>query len=64
MQTTFQKRTIKIQPKHVNRRWNKHKEVPQLRLQGEWFKEAGFEPGQMVDVVVKSGMLTIRPCTV
>jgi len=37
------------------------KEVPKLRLTGLWLKQAGFKPGEKVQVEVKSQELTIKP---
>ena len=35
--------------------------VPQIRLQGKWLQEAGFNAGQDVTVVVEHGRLTVLP---
>ncbi|MDN5316102.1 MAG: toxic protein SymE [Thermoanaerobacterium sp.] len=36
------------------------KEVPQIRLQGKWLKELGFEIGKKIVVLAKNGVLVIR----
>lgn len=38
-----------------------YREVPKLRLTGLWLKQAGFEPGEKVQVEIKSNQLTIKP---
>jgi hypothetical protein len=37
------------------------KEVPRLPLTGLWLKQAGFEPGQKVQVEVKPNKLVLKP---
>ncbi len=34
--------------------------VPELRLEGNWFRNAGFEIGDVVEVVSKKGQVVIR----
>ena len=34
--------------------------VPQIRLKGRWLKQAGFEAGGQVNVVVEDGRLVIE----
>lgn len=36
------------------------KEVPQIRLQGKWLKELGFETGKKIVVLAENGVLEIR----
>jgi len=36
------------------------KEVPQIRLQGKWLKELGFETGKKIVVLAKNEVLEIR----
>lgn len=36
------------------------KEVPQIRLQGKWLKELGFEIEKKIVVLAKNGVLVIR----
>ena len=36
------------------------KEVPKLRLTGLWLKDAGFKPGEQVQVTVKDKELIIK----
>jgi hypothetical protein len=56
-------RRLKIQPKVIQKGNSFFDVRPQLLLQGNWFLDAGFSPGQHVDVQVKSGIITIKPCT-
>lgn len=35
------------------------KTIPSLKIAGEWFRAAGFEIGQSVDVQVKKGKLVL-----
>lgn len=35
--------------------------LPSLELSGAWFTAAGFRPGQLVNIEVLEGVLTIRP---
>lgn len=37
------------------------KEIPKLCLKGLWLKEAGFIPGEKVQVEVRHKHLTIKP---
>lgn len=41
-------------------RWRKHRRVPDLRLSGDWLRQAGFELGQEFEVEVVAGRLTIQ----
>ena len=50
-------RKLKIQ--RVGDPW-RGTEQPQIRLQGRWLREAGFEPDSRVDVEVREGRLIIR----
>jgi len=57
-------RTRKVQTRHkvsgyVGQR--KTKVSPVLELAGDWFRAAGFLPGQLVSIDVSSGLLIIRP---
>ena len=36
-----------------------NKEIPQIRLQGEWLKELGFEIGDQINVHCEGGRITI-----
>ena len=36
-----------------------NKEIPQIRLQGEWLKELGFEIGDQLNVHCEGGRITI-----
>lgn len=37
-----------------------YKEVPQIRIQGKWLSEAGFEPETAMNVVCEAGKLIIE----
>ena len=37
----------------------KYVPVPQIKLQGNWLQELGFEPGKNLNVNCKDGQLTI-----
>ncbi len=50
------------QIKKSNSFWTCEKEsvfVPQIRLQGKWLKECGFEPGSQVHIRCEHGKLVI-----
>ena len=34
---------------------------PSLELAGDWFRAAGFTPGQLVSIESGNGVITIRP---
>lgn len=55
-------RKLKILDHIIPARRNKPCRIfPALRLQGKWLQDAGFEPGQQVNVVVEQGRLVISP---
>ena len=37
-----------------------YKDVPQIRIQGKWLSDAGFEPGTAMNVVCEAGKLIIE----
>lgn len=53
-------RSLKIQPK---RRFNKYskKDVPEIKLCGNWLEKLGFEFGERVVVTAMPNLLIIRP---
>lgn len=53
-------RSLKIQPKT---RFNKYsqKDVPEIKLCGEWLQSLGFEQGTRVTVTSMPELLIIRP---
>jgi len=54
----------KIRPLTVSYVKNQsNKTVPLLRLQGDWFQQAGFNPGDQVKVEVSAGKLIITKHT-
>ena len=50
-------RKLKIQPKTVSRTF-KYVVVPEILLKGKWLEEAGFKPGQHVQIEQKKNKLT------
>jgi len=52
-------RSLKIQPK---RRFNKYsqKDVPEIKLCGDWLKNLGFQLGSRVTVISMKNLLIIR----
>jgi len=53
-------RKLKIHPKIILRRYNKTI-VPEILLKGKWLEEAGFKPGQNVEIQQKENKLIIVP---
>jgi hypothetical protein len=51
-------RKLKVAEKHVRNKWNE-KKVPELKLCGEWLRNAGFEPGDNCTIKVEKGRITI-----
>ncbi len=50
--------TIGSAPTHrFGRPW---REAPYLKISGKWFRDAGFNSGDIVEVDVKNGCLTIQ----
>ena len=38
--------------------------IPEIKLKGQWLKSAGFEAGDMIDLKVENGKLTIIKRTI
>ena len=38
-----------------------YKEIPKLRLTGIWLAQAGFKPGEKVQVEVKPNQIVLKP---
>ncbi len=53
-------RSLKIQPKFRSNKYSQ-KEVPEIKLCGEWLKQFGFEHGERVTVTSMENLLIIRP---
>lgn len=51
-------RRIKIQPKYIIRKYDKTI-VPEILLKGKWLEEAGFKPGQNVQIEKRKNKLVI-----
>lgn len=49
---------IKIQPKHRKRTYDKII-IPEIKMEGKWLKESGFEEGMYVNVEVQENKLII-----
>lgn len=57
-------RTKKIQTRYTRCRstaYSRLKIIPALDLSGEWFRAAGFRPGQLVSIAVTAGQIIITP---
>lgn len=52
-------RTLKIYKKHRTSRW-KVTIVPEIRLEGKWLKELGFEEGNEIQIEQHQSKLIIR----
>lgn len=62
MSKVVQMRTVKIQPfviPSTSRRPARIK--PLLKLMGNWLRFAGFEPGSNAVIIIKDGVMTIKP---
>ena len=51
-------RNLKIHTKHQKRSW-KDITVPEIRLEGKWLAELGFEEGEQVNIEQLKGKLVI-----
>ncbi len=51
-------RKLKIQPKTVSRTF-KYVIVPEILLKGKWLEDAGFKPGQNVQIEQQKNKLVI-----
>ena len=49
---------IKIQPKHRKRTYDEII-IPEIRIEGKWLKDSGFEEGRYVSVEVELNKLII-----
>ncbi|MEM9078750.1 MAG: SymE family type I addiction module toxin [Bacteroidota bacterium] len=52
-------RILKVYRKFQRRRWD-HKVVPEIRLEGDWLKDLGFEIGETIEVQQEKHQLTIK----
>lgn len=55
-------RSLKIQPK-VRFNTRSQKNVPEIKLSGNWLHNLGFEPGTIVTVTTMPNLLIIQPQT-
>ena len=52
------RRKLKIHAKHRLRRWDSTV-VPEIRLEGKWLSELGFEQGKQFSIVERKNKLII-----
>lgn len=52
-------RVLKVYRKFQCRRWD-HKAVPEIRLEGDWLQDLGFEIGDAIEVQQEKHQLTIK----
>ena len=52
-------RKLKIYQKQQAREWSKNVIVPEIRLEGKWLKELGFEIGKRIEIKQQKNKLTI-----
>ncbi len=52
-------RKLKIYQKYQPREWGSYAIVPEIRLQGKWLKELGFEIGKEITITQQKNKLTI-----
>lgn len=58
MQNQKNQRQLKVYPKH-RRNFRKDVIVPEIRLCGQWLKQAGFNSGKTVSVQIENNKLVI-----
>ncbi|WP_108868581.1 SymE family type I addiction module toxin [Aquimarina aquimarini] len=52
-------RILKIYSKFRYRRWGNNYTVPEIRLEGQWLEQLGFEQGNEVQIEQKNSKLII-----
>jgi len=52
-------RILKIYSKFRYRRWGNNYTVPEIRLEGQWLEQLGFEQGNEVQIEQKNNKLII-----
>ncbi len=52
-------RILKIYPQYFQRRYQKHVNLPLIRLCGRWLERIGFKIGGHVQIVCESGRIII-----
>jgi len=52
-------RKLKIYQKHQPREW-KYITVPEIRLEGKWLEQLGFEIGKEIEIKQQKNKLTIK----
>lgn len=52
-------RKLKIYQKFQPREWSKYAIVPEIRLEGKWLRELGFEIGKEIEIKQQKNKLTI-----
>lgn len=53
-------RRLKIAVRVRSRRFHRPVIFPSIRIQGNWLKDAGFDPGSNVYLFVESGKIVIK----
>lgn len=54
-------RRLKIHTGIRCRKYNKITVYPYLRIEGNWLKNAGFNPENHIYVIIQDGCITIKP---
>lgn len=52
-------RKLKIYKKFQPRKWSNYAAIPEIRLEGRWLKELGFEIGKEIEIKQQKNKLTI-----
>lgn len=58
--TGKKKRVLKVYSKFQRRRYCQAVEVPEIRLCGQWLRDAGFEVGDSLLLVVNESEIVIK----
>lgn len=62
MSKLIQMRTVKIQPFIIPSTAGRPARIkPLIKLVGNWLSFAGFKPGDMATIIIKDGVMTIKP---
>lgn len=54
------KRALKIGARSRQNVMRKFKTVPEIKLAGKWLEAAGFTPGEMVEIMIESGLISLK----
>ena len=55
----FSNRSLKIAESYIFRKWQPAKINPKIIISGNWLKNAGFEPGEQINIEVHQNKLII-----